>query len=91
MLSFSDPDGLCVELIGSADADVARAWHAGPVAGEFALRGLHAATLAEEGFEATAELLTSHMGFREIAQEGDVTDMPLARAGRARSWTSSAA
>ena len=65
-LTFSDPDGLQLELISTADANPDRAWARGPVPVEHAIRGFHHVTLSEEGYERTATLLTETMGFRLV-------------------------
>ncbi len=97
-LTFTDPDGLHLELVSSPDANPDRAWEHGPVAVEFALRGFHHVTLSEEGYERTADLLTETMGFRLVDSGGnhfryatpsggagsivDVVGTPAGRAGR---------
>ena len=63
VLSFSDPDGLQLELISTAAANPDHAWSRGPVPFDFAIRGFHHVTLCEEGYERTASLLTETMGF----------------------------
>ena len=50
-LVFSDPDGLKLEIIGSTDGE-----------GD-GIQSFHSATIAEEGYEKTARLLTEVMGF----------------------------
>jgi glyoxalase family protein len=57
-LVFSDPDGLKLEVIGSTDAE-----------GE-AIQSFHSATIAEEGYEKTARLLTEVMGFAFAGEDG---------------------
>jgi glyoxalase family protein len=97
MLRLADPDGLPLEIIGTAHADPSHAWTRGPVAAEHAICGFHSATLAEERYENTAQLL-DRMGLRLEAREGnryrftagtagagaivDVLCAPDARAGR---------
>jgi len=70
-LSFSDPDGMRVELIATATAGIDRAYEPGPVPLEFAVRGFHSATLSETDRGPTAALLTDTMGFKLIAQDGN--------------------
>jgi glyoxalase family protein len=69
VLSFADPDGLRLELIAGSDPREGYAGGAAPP--EHAIRGIHGVTLAEEGYERTAALLTSTMGFRKTAEEGN--------------------
>jgi glyoxalase family protein len=70
-LALSDPDGMQVELVSSSNADPARAWMHGPVPPEFAIHGFYHVTLAEEGYERTAVLLTKTMGFRLAESNGN--------------------
>ncbi|SPE42553.1 putative ring-cleaving dioxygenase MhqO [Candidatus Sulfopaludibacter sp. SbA3] len=70
VLSFSDPDGMKVELVAAKTAPDDRAWQAGPVPLEFAIRGFHSATLCETDHKGTAALLTT-LGFKLVAQDGN--------------------
>jgi len=58
-LVFSDPDGLKLEVVGSMDGE-----------GE-AVESFHSATIAEEGYEKTARLLTEVMGFAFAGEDGN--------------------
>ena len=69
VLSFSDGDGLRLELIETAPIDPLHAWEGSGVPAEFAVHGFHGATLSETGYERTAALLTGTMGFRLLGQE----------------------
>ena len=69
ILSFTDPDGLPLEIAGVAQ-ERGPAWPGSTVPEKHAILGFRAATLAEEGYETTARLLTETMGFRLIAQDG---------------------
>jgi glyoxalase family protein len=71
VISFSDPDGLGIELIGASATRDDRAYQAGPVPLEFAVRGFHSATLTEADHFDTAALLTDTMGFKLVAQNGN--------------------
>ncbi len=71
VLSFSDPDGMIVELIASAQVNNDRAYQAGPVPLKHAIQGFHSATLSEEGYQKTAALLTDVLGFELVRQEGN--------------------
>jgi glyoxalase family protein len=71
VISFSDPDGLGIELIGAKATRDDRASQTGPVPLEFAVRGFHSATLTQADFRQTAALLTDPMGFKLVAQDGD--------------------
>jgi glyoxalase family protein len=70
VISFSDPDGLGIELIGTKTRDD-RAYRAGGVPLEFAIRGFHSATLTQADHRATAALLTETMGFKLVAEDQD--------------------
>ena len=70
VLSFADPDGLRLELVASP-AEHERIAAGGPIAGEHAIRAFHGVTLAEEGYENTARLLTEVLGFRADGNEGN--------------------
>jgi glyoxalase family protein len=71
LLAFTDPDGLQLELVSTPHADPDRIWGHGPVPPDFAIRGFHHVTLAEEGYERTAELLIEKMVFRLIESKGN--------------------
>jgi glyoxalase family protein len=71
VISFSDPDGLGINLIGTKATRDDRAYQAGPVPLEFAVRGFHSATLSQADLRETAALLTDTMGFKLVAQDGD--------------------
>jgi glyoxalase family protein len=64
VLSFSDPDGLALELVSHPRATDRGGWEDGPVPHEHAVRGFHVVTLTEEGYERTAAMLTKVLGFR---------------------------
>jgi catechol 2,3-dioxygenase-like lactoylglutathione lyase family enzyme len=70
LLSFSDPDGLGIELISTSNLRAERAYTDGPVPLEHAIHGFHSATLTEAGYQRTATLLTETMGFKLTQQEG---------------------
>ncbi len=70
LISFSDPDGLNLELVAHA-GESRRGWSRGPVPQEHAIRGFFGVTLSEEGYEKTSSLLTETMGFELIKQEGN--------------------
>ena len=68
VLSFTDHDGLQIELIAGADGG--DGWGGGTVAAEQAVRRMHSVTLTEAGYENTADLLTETMGFHAVGEEG---------------------
>lgn len=69
VVSFTDPDGLKLELIEAAGADQAHTWLESIVPPEARVSGFHSATLSETGYERTADLLTKIMGFRLVGRE----------------------
>jgi glyoxalase family protein len=69
VLSFTDPDGMRLELVETPLANVIHAWEGGGIPTKFAIHGFHGATLSETGYERTAALLTDTMGFRLVGQE----------------------
>jgi glyoxalase family protein len=71
VVRFADPDGMPLELIGTARANPAVAWHGGAIPSAHAICGFHSATLSEEGYEKTAALLQSVMGLRPVGSEGN--------------------
>ena len=73
VISFSDPDGMGVELIATQTAPSDRAYQDGPVPLEFAIRGFHSATLTEGDHRATDGLLTDTMGFKLVGEDGNRT------------------
>lgn len=70
VLGFEDPDGIRLELVAVAPTD-GHAPAGGQISTANAIRGFHGVTLAEEGCEITAKLLTDVMGFRAAGNEGN--------------------
>jgi glyoxalase family protein len=64
-----DTDGVALELVETADPRPG--WSNGDIPPEHAVRGFHQATLLLAAPEATTELITGVMGFREIATDGN--------------------
>ncbi len=71
VLSFSDPDGMQLELVEQPEAELRSAWASGLVPAEAAIRGFSGVTLSEIDHEDTAPLLSQIMGFRPTRQEGN--------------------
>lgn len=71
VLDFDDPDGIRLEIVAGSSADSHRPWQASPVPTEHAIRGFQGVTLSEEGYEHTAELLTTSLCFVAARQEGN--------------------
>ena len=70
VLTFPDPDGMKIEIVGHADAGVAKASRFSSVPAEHAIRGFFGVTLFEQRSEETAKILDV-MGFKKIAEEGN--------------------
>ena len=74
LLTFEDPDGLSLELVGTMGGDQGA---------EDAILGFAYVTLSEQGYEATARLLTDVMGFRQTGESGNRFRFALAASGLA--------
>ena len=72
VLAFSDPDGMRLELVPTAD-DPRTGWTEGPVPAQHAIKGIHAVTLPQRSIDQTAGLLTQTLGFQSIATDGTFT------------------
>lgn len=70
LLAFRDADGTPLEIVGDP-ADTREPWRSGPVPEASAIRGFHAVTITEEGYEQTAALMTERLGFRAAGEEGN--------------------
>src|SRR4051794_6763241 len=69
VISFIDPDGMKLEIVGTSQAPAGETH--GPVPKEQAIFGFHSATISEEGYESTARLLTDVMSFRPAGNDGN--------------------
>jgi glyoxalase family protein len=68
-----DADGIEIELVGEATDDRWKPWPDGPVDRDHAIRGFHSVTLSVAEAEATIDLLTKTMGFRQETADGNRT------------------
>jgi glyoxalase family protein len=73
VLTFRDPDGLRLALVGIPSIEAEPAWNGSEVPAESAIRGFHGVSLMLERTEATGAILTDVFGFREVAREGTTT------------------
>jgi catechol 2,3-dioxygenase-like lactoylglutathione lyase family enzyme len=71
ILTFSDPDGLKLELVAVEAMASDPASKGGIVPGQHAILGIHGVTLSEEGYERTASLLVEGLGFRQTGSSGN--------------------
>jgi glyoxalase family protein len=95
VLTFLDPHGLHVALVGRKAGRLFTPWDGSPVPPERQVRGLHGAQLWERDASATARFLTAKLGFQQLASERgwtrygfpdtsgvvDLRDAPEARRG----------
>ncbi len=70
-VTFSDPDGLALELVEHGGRMPDGPEVHGPVPAGHAIRGFHGVTLSVEGYERTAGLLTETLGFRLTEEKGN--------------------
>ncbi|QIG46764.1 ring-cleaving dioxygenase [Nordella sp. HKS 07] len=70
VLTFSDPDGMALALVGVTGAENEPAWSNGDIPAEHAIRGFHGVTLLIADATRTAKVLTDIFGLREIGREG---------------------
>jgi glyoxalase family protein len=70
VLTFADPDGMKLEMVGHADAGPVKAPRFASVPPEHAIRGFFGVTLYEHRAGETAAILKV-MGFHKIAEEGN--------------------
>lgn len=68
ILGLQDPDGLHLELVFDPKANTAEGWSEGPIPGEYAIRGIHGATLGIKGYAPTGKLLENTLGFELVDQ-----------------------
>lgn len=68
-IELRDPDGIDLELVAT-EGDPRAGWSNGEIPEENSIRGFHQATLSLEGYERTAGLLTSALGFRPAGEHG---------------------
>jgi len=73
VITLNDPDGLQLELIAhkSAEDRTGSLWKDGPIPVDKAIRGFYSVTLAEEGYERTASVLTDELGFVPTHHSGN--------------------
>ena len=69
VVTFTDPDGLMLDLVARPDVAALPAWGGGEVPAEHAIRGFHGVTLWSATPGATSETLAT-LGFTETAREG---------------------
>ena len=70
-LTFSDPDGLKLELIIAPQTDGRKPYESGEVTAAVATRGFYNTTLTLNSVAPTAKVLTDIFGYELVAQEGN--------------------
>jgi len=70
VLSFTDPHGMRLALVGVAEAASEPAWSGGGIPAEHAIRGFHGVTLMLERAARTGAILTDALGFEEAGRDG---------------------
>jgi glyoxalase family protein len=82
VLSFTDGDGLLLELVGHRRAESRAPWDKAPgISPDTALRGFHGVTLWEQEGSKTERLLVETMGFRPIREDGTTRRFAVADGG----------
>ncbi|MCX5493848.1 ring-cleaving dioxygenase [Kaistia dalseonensis] len=69
VLTFRDPDGMHLALIGVPGIEAEPAWAGNDIAVDHAVRGLHSVTLLERDGGPTGAILTDVLGFAEDGRE----------------------
>lgn len=84
VLTFTDPHGLSLALVETADAREFTPWSESPVPAERQVLGLHSMRLVERDVETTGRFLTSILGFSAAGDEDGWHRflLPGARSGR---------
>lgn len=70
LIRFEDHDGMGIELVANSEDD-RPGWTYGHIPAEHSIRGFYGATLQLQSKELTEQLLTRHMDYRFIGQEGN--------------------
>ena len=78
VLAFEDPDGLRLEIVAAEDT---REGYDGPTPAEHSIRGFHHAALAARNAERTINLMTEHLGFRQVDEAENRTRLAAGDGG----------
>jgi catechol 2,3-dioxygenase-like lactoylglutathione lyase family enzyme len=81
VLALSDPDGLLLELVANSGALSVDPWADGPVPPEHAVRGLHGATIWEDGDSGTGDFLTGILSLATVGEDGGLLRFASAGSG----------
>ncbi len=71
VISFTDHDGLMLELVAHPSAEARPAWEGAPgISREHAIRGFHSVTLWVDKADPTERVLVDTLGFRAVREDG---------------------
>ena len=70
VIRIQDPDGLMLEFVGVADLPDNAIWTTDEISSDVAIRGFHSVALWVDDHEKTADILTRHLGFTLIGNDG---------------------
>jgi glyoxalase family protein len=70
VLSFFDPDGMSLALVGISGTQREAAWSTSEIPAEHAIRGFHGVTLMLDAAAPTGAILTDVRGFTEARRGG---------------------
>jgi glyoxalase family protein len=70
VLSFFDPDGMSLALVGISGTEPEAAWSTSEIPAQHAIRGFHGVTLMLDAAAPTGAILTDVLGFTEAGREG---------------------
>jgi glyoxalase family protein len=73
VLSFTDPDGMSLALVGVPGAENETAWSNDAIPAEHAIRGFHGVTLLIEDAAKTGAILINVLGFKAAGREGSIS------------------
>lgn len=72
LLSFTDPDGTNLALVGVNGAELEDAWSNGDILAEHAIRGMHGVVLLLDDGARTGAILSDVLGFKSLGQDDGV-------------------
>lgn len=84
ILTFEDPHGVALALVGTSDPREFTPWAESPVTPEFQIRGLHAVRLVEASLGPTEGFLTRGLGFELAGEENSWRRYSVAGGGSGR-------
>ncbi len=72
VIGFKDDDGLMIELVAHASAEMRQPGNEGLIPAEHSIRGVYSVTLWQDACELSGKLLTETLGFRLIREQANV-------------------